>query len=74
MEDLTMAEKKKAKAPEDPMVKELRHVKSLLMLLLLKLGTTSEELDIAVGMGASNIRTAFPIRKIKKLTMNLPES
>jgi len=69
-----MAEKKKAKAPEDPMVKELRHVKNLLMLLLLKLGTTSEELDIAVGMGASNIRNAFPIRKIKKLSASLAGS
>lgn len=65
-----MAATKKSRAPDDPTLKELRQVKSLLILLLLKLGTTSDELDIAVGMGAGNIRTMFPIRKIKKFTAN----
>jgi hypothetical protein len=63
-----MATKGKSKPFEDPTLKELHQVKNLLMLLLLKLGATSDELDIAVGMGAGNIRGAFPVRKIKKIT------
>jgi len=62
-----MSGKNKSSALEDPALKELRHIKNLLMLLLFKLGATSDELDIAVGMGAGNIRAAFPVRRIKKL-------
>jgi hypothetical protein len=50
----------------DPVVREIQVIKKLLMLLLIKCGATSDEVDLAVGMGASNIRAAFPIRKIGK--------
>ncbi len=36
------------------------------MLLLIKTGTTSDELNLAVSMGAGNIRAAFPSTKIKR--------
>lgn len=45
-------------------LKELRSIKNLLMLHLLKLGATSEDIDKAVKMGSGNIRSIFP--KIKK--------
>jgi len=44
----------------DAELKELRAIKKLLILLLLKTGATSEEIDKATGMGASNIRAMFP--------------
>jgi hypothetical protein len=50
----------------DPAVRELQNVKKLLMLLLIKCGATSDEVNLAVGMGASEIRRAFPIKKIAK--------
>jgi hypothetical protein len=43
---------------------ELRSIRNLLILQLLKSGTTSEEIDLATKMGAGNIRTMFPgVRK-----------
>ena len=48
----------------DDQLKELRAIKKLLILLLLKTGATSEEIDKATGMGAGNIRAMFP--KVKK--------
>jgi hypothetical protein len=47
-------------------LKELRTIKKLLILFLLKNGATSEEIDKATGMGAGNIRAMFP--RIKKKT------
>jgi hypothetical protein len=47
-------------------LKELQAIKKLLMLDLIKSGATSEELDMATGMGAGNIRREFPAKKIKK--------
>lgn len=46
---------------------ELEGVKRLLVLLLLKLGATSEEIGAALGVDSSNIRHLFPIRSIKKI-------
>ncbi len=54
-------EKSKAKKDE---LKELQSIRNLLILQLLKSGATSEEIDKATGMGASNIRGMFP--RIKK--------
>jgi hypothetical protein len=39
---------------------ELRSIKKLLILLCLKSGATSDDVDKATGMGASNIRGMFP--------------
>ena len=48
------------------MVKELRQIKNLLMLAALKSGATSDEVDYATGMGASNIRRLFPVKRGKR--------
>ena len=41
------------------MLKELKSIRNLLIVQLLKSGTTSEEIDLATGMGAGNVRTKF---------------
>jgi hypothetical protein len=41
-------------------LKELRAIKNLLILSLLKEGATSEEINLATKMGAGNIRGMFP--------------
>ena len=50
---------------------DLQCVKNLLILQLIRDGATSEEISLALRAGKvspSNIRMAFPIRKIKKKT------
>jgi hypothetical protein len=54
-------EKPKKKRDE---LKELQSVRNLLILQLLKSGASSEEIDLATGMGAGNIRGMFP--RVKK--------
>ena len=46
--------------------KELKSIKKLLILLCLKMGATSDEVDKATEMGASNIRGMFPGVKKQK--------
>jgi hypothetical protein len=48
-------------------ITEIEEVKRLLILLLLKLGATSEEIGAALGINSSGIRKIFPIRTIKKI-------
>lgn len=56
--------KRRSKDKEtDRTLRELRQIKNLLMLSLLKTGATSEELDRATGMGAGNIRAMFPVKR-----------
>ncbi len=45
----------------------LDDVKRLLVVLLLKLGATSDEIGIALGVNSSRVRQMFPVSKIKKL-------
>ena len=45
---------------------ELRRIKNLLVLQLLKSGATSKEIDLATDMGAGNIRRKFAGVKRKK--------
>lgn len=52
-----MSEEKTPKDKES--LKELRAIKNLLIVQLLKSGATSEEIDLATGMGAGNVRTKF---------------
>ena len=47
--------------------KHLDDIKRLLILLLMKLGSTSEELAMALQVDASAIRRAIPGRKVKKI-------
>ena len=46
--------------------KEARQIRNLLILLALKTGATSDEVNLATGMGAANIRAMFPIKRGKK--------
>ena len=45
---------------------ELRRIKNLLILQLLKNGATSKEIDLATDMGAGNIRAKFAGVKRRK--------
>ncbi len=47
--------------------RDLQDIKRLLMLLLIKLGATSEEIGLAVEMHPGAIRKLLPIKKIKPL-------
>lgn len=47
--------------------KELESIKRLLILLLLKLGASSEEIGSALGVDSSVVRKMLPIRSIKKI-------
>jgi len=58
-----------AKAEQDGnsrLFKEARQIRNLLILLTLKNGATSDEVNYATGMGAANIRSMFPIKRGKK--------
>lgn len=46
---------------------EIENLKRLLILLLLKLGATSQEIGTALGVDSSAIRKTFPVRNSKKI-------
>ena len=46
--------------------KELEQIKRLLIALLLKLGASSQEIGLVLGVDSSVVRHLFPIKKIKK--------
>ena len=48
-------------------IKELSDIKRLMVLLLLKLGSTSEEIAIALQVDASVVRRMIPGRQVKKI-------
>lgn len=52
--------------PEDAVAQELKKIRNLLVLLALKSGATSDEIDYATGMGAGNVRAMFPVKRGKK--------
>lgn len=47
--------------------KQLDDIRQLLLLLLVKIGSTSEEIGSALGIHQSRVRQLIPISKIKKL-------
>ncbi len=47
------------------MLKELIAIKRLLVLLLLKLGTSQEELGLGLQLDVSNVSRLIPARKVK---------
>ena len=49
--------------------KELQDIKRLLMLLLIKLGSTSEEIGLALGTASSAVRRSLPMKRIKPFTL-----
>lgn len=53
--------------------KQLEDVKRLLVLLLLKLGSTSEEIGLAMQVDSSVIRRMIPTRQVKKIITDRTE-
>lgn len=51
---------------EDGVMKEVKRIRNLLVLLALKSGASSEEVNFATGMGPANIRAMFPIKRGKR--------
>jgi len=47
--------------------KKLEDIKRLLVLLLIKLGSNSDEIALALGVDSSLIRKMLPIRQIKRI-------
>lgn len=52
---------------EDNVGRQLEDVKRLLILLLAKLGSNSDEIALALQVDSSAIRKMIPMRKVKKL-------
>ncbi|HKW61441.1 MAG TPA: hypothetical protein VJN89_02755 [Candidatus Acidoferrum sp.] len=50
---------------------ELQDIKRLLIVLLLKLGASSQEIGVALGVDSSVIRKMFSIKSIKKLEIGI---
>jgi hypothetical protein len=48
---------------DDNIMKELKRIRNLLILIALKSGANSDEVDYATEMGAPNIRAMFPIKR-----------
>jgi len=53
----------------DQAPKEIEEIKRLLVLLLLKLGATSDEIGTALGVDSSVVRRMIPARQIKKIQL-----
>ncbi len=53
---------------DDSLVKELKRIRNLLVLMTLKSGASSDEVNYATGMGAANIRAMFPVKRGKRKT------
>ena len=49
--------------------RDVEALKRLLILLLLKLGATSQEIGAALGTDSSVIRKMMPIKTVKKIEM-----
>ena len=58
---------KKRNTQEDPVTTELRAIKRLLILQLLKQGATQGEVAIALDVDQSVVSRLFPARKISKV-------
>jgi DNA-binding CsgD family transcriptional regulator len=58
---------KKKKAIVDPVQTELDCIKRLLILLLIKLGATSDEIAAALKMHPGAVRKLVPGREIRKI-------
>ncbi len=53
-------------AQVDKVAKELRQIRNLLILIARKSGASAGEVGRATGIGGSNIRGGFPVKKRKK--------
>ena len=59
--------KEAGKGAPDPVLKELVRIRGLLVLLLMKNGAKSRDLDVALKMGPGNIREAYPEGRLEHL-------
>ena len=51
----------------DTTPKQLDQIKGLLIVLLMKLGTNSKELSLALGIHDSDVRRRFPAKKVRRI-------
>jgi len=61
-----MTQEQRKNKDTDRALKELKQIKNLLIVSLLKAGATSDEVNLATGMGAANIRAMFPVKRGRK--------
>ena len=57
----------------DRAAKEIEDIKRLLILLLVKLGSTSEEIGAALGVHHSRVRQLVRTGRIKKIDFTAPD-
>ena len=57
----------------EELLEEIQAVKMLLMLLLAKLGSESDELAMALGIGASTVRKKLAFRQVDKIPLPAEE-
>lgn len=53
----------------DPAVQEMEAVKRLLILLLVKLGATTEEIGLALHVSGQRVRQLIPTKGIRKIPL-----
>jgi hypothetical protein len=51
---------------DDNLMKELKRIKNLLILIALKSGATTTDVDYATGMGRENVSRMFPVKRGKR--------
>ena len=51
----------------DAIAEELDSIKRLMLLLLVKLGATSDEIGVVLGMHPGNVRKMIPGKKVKRI-------
>ena len=61
-----MAKKARKQTISDPIEAELDSLKKLLILFLLKAGTSQDEIALALGIDQSSVSRIFPARKVKQ--------
>ena len=54
------------KNKNDDVLKELEHIKKLLILQLVRDGATSEEIGLVLGITGARVRQVFPMKKLKE--------
>jgi hypothetical protein len=61
-----MAKMGQERKEPDRLLKELKSIKNLMILSLLKSDATLEEVNFATGMGKANISRMFPVKRGRK--------
>lgn len=58
------------KTDDNKIEKELRQIRNLLILIALKSGATTSDVDYATGMGRENVSRMFPVKHGKRKPKN----